>query len=384
MTPRRARLGVTVLFAANGFAVGSFVGRIPPLKDALALSEGGLGAVLFGPPLGTICALVAVGAVIGRLGTGRAVLGGVAVGASGLALLPLADDPVAAFLALAVLGAGLGAMDLGMNARGVVVEEHYARSVMVAFHGAWSVGTLFGGAAAGLSIAAGWTIGLHLAVAAVLLVAAGVAGTVLSNGAEGTRDPDAATRVALPSRTLLPIALIALVSALGEGAVGDWAGVHLSETLGTSTAVAASGFVVFALTMAVTRLLGDRAVNHFGARRVARTSGVVATAGYLVAILSPTVAPALVGFGLVGVGLGTLVPLAIADAGRREGGRGIAAVTTLGYGGLLIGPPIIGLLAEATSLPFALGCVGIAAATTAVAGRSLAATSDTPNSTGRT
>lgn len=377
MTPRRARLGVTVLFAANGFAVGSFVGRIPPLKDALDLGEGGLGAVLFGPPLGTIAALVAVGAVIGRIGTGRAVLGGMAVGAAGLALLPLAGAPLAAFLALAVMGAGLGAMDLGMNARGVVVEERYARSVMVAFHGAWSVGTLLGGAAAGLSIAAGWSTGAHLVTAAALVVLASIAGTALSDAAEGARDPQAETRVALPDRALLPVALIALVSALGEGAVGDWAGVLLRETIGTSAAVAASGFVVFSFAMAVTRLLGDRAVNRLGAHRVARTSGVIATAGYLTAVLSPAVAPALVGFGLVGVGLGTLVPLAIADAGRKEGGRGIAAVTTVGYGGLLLGPPLIGLLAEATTLPFALGCVGIAAATTAVAGRSLATSNTT-------
>lgn len=362
-----------MLFAANGFAVGSFVGRIPPLKDALELSEGGLGLVLFGPPLGTITALVAVGAVIGRLGTGRAVLGGLGVGAVGLALVPLAGGPRPAFLALAVLGAGLGAMDLGMNARAVVVEERYARSVMVAFHGAWSVGTLLGGAAAGVSIAAGWSTGLHLFVAAVLVTVAGVAGTVASSSAEGVRDPQAATRIALPDRALLPIALIAVVSALGEGAVGDWAGVHLRETIGTSTAVAASGFVVFSLAMAVTRLVGDQVVRRHGPRRVARTSGAVATVGYLVAVISPTVAGALVGFALVGIGLGTLVPLAIADAGRRAGGRGIAAVTTIGYGGLLIGPPLIGLLAEATTLPFALACVGIAAATTAVAGRSLAA-----------
>lgn len=371
---------MTVLFAANGFGVGSFVGRIPPLKEALELSEGGLGAVLFGPPLGTMTALIAVGAVIGRMGEGRAIVGGLAVGAAGLLLLPLAGGPVAAFLALAVLGAGLGAMDLGMNARGVVVEDRYERSVLVAFHGAWSVGTLLGGAAAGLSIAAGWSTGLHLAVAASLVAVAGTLGNLASRTVEGTRDPSAAARIALPDRVLFPIALIALVSALGEGAVGDWAGVHLRETIGTSTAVAASGFVVFSLTMAVTRLLGDRAVRRFGPRRVARTSGAIATLGYLIAVLSPTVAPALVGFGLVGVGLGTLVPLAIAAAGRRAGGRGIAAVTTVGYTGLLIGPPLIGLLAEATTLPFALGCVGIAAASTAVAGRSLA-TTDRPTET---
>ena len=371
---------MTVLFAANGFGVGSFVGRIPPLKEALELSEGGLGAVLFGPPLGTITALIAVGAVIGRIGEGRAIVGGLAVGATGLLLVPLAGGPVAAFLALAVLGAGLGAMDLGMNARGVVVEERYERSVMVAFHGAWSVGTLLGGAAAGLSIAAGWSTGRHLVVAAGVIAVAGAIGTVASRTAEGTRDPAAEARIALPDRVLFPIALIALVSALGEGAVGDWAGVHLRETIGTSTAVAASGFVVFSLTMAVTRLLGDRAVRRFGPRRVARTSGTIATVGYLIAVLSPAVTPALVGFGLVGVGLGTLVPLSIAAAGRRAGGRGIAAVTTVGYAGLLIGPPLIGLLAEATTLPFALGCIGIAAASTAVAGRSLA-TTDRPTDT---
>lgn len=351
--------------------MGSFIGRIPTLKESLELSEAGLGGVLFGPPLGTIAALLALGAVIGRLGAGRAIVGGLAVGAIGLLVVPLAATPWTSFLALVVLGAGLGAMDLGMNARGVVVEEHYRRSVMVAFHGAWSVGALIGGAVAGLTIAAGLSTGGHLLLAAVMVLVLGLLGTALSSGAEATRDPDASTRIALPDRVLLPIALIALVSALGEGAVGDWAGVHLRETLGTSTAVAATGFVVFAFAMAVTRLLGDRAVRAFGPRRVARISGLTATTGYLIAVLSPTVPPVLVGFGLVGVGLGTLVPLAIADAGRRQGGRGIAAVTTVGYSGLLMGPPIVGFLAEATTLPFALACVGIVTAVAAVAGRRL-------------
>ena len=366
-----ARRAVTTLFAVNGVAVGTFLARIPVLKSELALSEGVLGAILLGPPLGTIVAILAAGSVLGTLGTRRTSHIGIAIAAIALVAVGLADGPAALFAALTFLGAGLGAMDLAMNARGSDAEQRAGTSLMVGFHGAWSVGALVGGGVASLSIAASVTTSVHLVAIAVIFTVAAAAATAASDtlGRGGTEP--AGPRLALPRGVLVPLAAGAMAATLAEGAVGDWAGVFVAEHRGASAAVAAAAFVAFSAAMATSRLVGDRIVRRVGARRVAQGGGALATAGFLAAVGSPDEVTAIMAFGIVGLGVGPLFPLLLADAGRRRGGHGIAAVSAVGYTGLVLGPPLIGFSAEATSLPTSLLGVSLVAAVIVLVARRL-------------
>lgn len=365
------RWAVTALFAANGVAVGSFLARIPVLKADLGLGEAALGAVLLGPPLGTIVAVLAAGAVLERLGTRSVSLVGITVGAASLIGVGAASAAWQLFATLTLLGMGLGAMDLAMNARGSDAEQRAGTSLMVGFHGAWSLGALAGGAVASLSIAAGLSSTAHLASIAAGLALAGVVATRRSDQL-GQGDAEAGrSRLAIPRGPLVPLAVAAVAATLAEGAVGDWAGVFLHEHRATSEAVAATGFVAFAATMAAARLVGDAAVRRFGPRGVARSGGALAVVGFIAAVASPGALGSILAFALVGLGIGPVFPLMLADAGRRQGGQGIAAVSAVGYTGLVLGPPLIGFAAEATTLPTALLGVSVVAGFIVVAGRKL-------------
>lgn len=368
---RAGRWAVTALFAANGVAVGSFLARIPVLKANLGLGEAALGAVLLGPPLGTIVAVLAAGAVLERLGTRAVSLVGIAVAAASLTGVGATADAWQLFAALTLLGMGLGAMDLAMNARGSDIEQRAGTSLMVGFHGAWSLGALAGGVIASLSIALQVSTGAHLTAVAAGVLVAGLAATRRSNQLGRAASERGRNRAAIPRGPLVPLAVAAVAATLSEGAVGDWAGVFLHEQRGTSEAVAAVGFVAFAATMAAARLVGDAAVRRFGARRVARGGGALAVVGFVAAVASPAALGSILAFGLVGLGIGPVFPLMLADAGRREGGRGIAAVSAVGYTGLVLGPPLIGFAAEATTLSTALLAVSAVAAFIVVSAREL-------------
>ena len=367
MNPPRAtsaapgRWAVTALFAVNGFAVGTFLARIPVLKTALDLGEGELGSVLLGPPLGTIVAVLAAGAVLGRLGTRLTAFSGIVLGAASLGLVGFASSGPELFGSLTLMGAGLGAMDLAMNARGSDAEQRAGTSLMVGFHGAWSIGALAGGAVASLTIAAGATTLAHLLGVAAGFMVLGVLATRASDALARAGSEPTGPRLAIPKGVLVPLAAGAVAATLAEGAVGDWGGVFVAEHRGASAAIAATAFVAFSAAMAIARLVGDALVRRWGPRRVAQGGGALAAAAFVAVVLSPGPLAAVVAFGLVGLGVGPVFPLMLAEAGRREGGHGIAAVSAVGYTGLVLGPPMIGFSAEATSLPTALVGVSLIA-----------------------
>ena len=164
-------------------------------------------------------------------------------------------------------------------------------------------------------------------------------------------------RVGWPARALVGIGSLCLLAFMTEGGVADWAGVFLREVAGFGATVAASGLAAFSTGMIVARLLGDGWVRRFGAQAVLRLGAGVAAAGVGLAMLMPEVGP--VGFGLVGLGGANVAPILFSTAGR-VGPAGIAAVATLGYAGMLVGPPVIGAVAEWAGLRIGLGVLVVA------------------------
>jgi MFS family permease len=265
---------------------------------------------------------------------------------------------------------GYGGLNVAMNSVAVDVTARIGRPIMPSFHAAYSLGGLLGAVLGGL-IAEGLSPAWHLTLVGALgLAVTARIGTALLREATPREDVPAAVSAARPppgTRSLvLLFGAIALCTAYGEGALADWAALHLRTDLHTGVGLAAAGYASFSLAMVAGRLSGTWTLARLGRTPVLAAGGLAAAGGMLVAALAPVLLLAVVGFVLVGLGLANLFPAAIGEAGALAGSQGVAVASTIGYSGFLAGPPLIGFLADRTSLPIALTTISALAGTAAV------------------
>ncbi|MGW7614987.1 MFS transporter [Streptomyces antimycoticus] len=377
----RLRAAITAFFFLDGFVFAGWVARIPAIKDQTSASEGALGLALLGVSAGGTATMMATGRLCRRFGNHPTTVAAGVLFAGSVALPPLTHSALALGLVLLVFGTGFGALNVAMNSAAVDLIAALRRPVMPSFHAAFSLGGMAGAGLGGL-IADHLSPTRHLSLLAVfgLLLAAAAGRTLISLPVPAPRDgagpaADSENAAAEPSpgaersgraRWLVAVfGLIALCTAYGEGAMADWAALHLHQDLDASAGLAAAGYSVFALMMAVGRLTGTALLERLGQTRALIAGGATAAAGMLLGSLAPTVWLALLGFAVTGLGLANLFPVAIARAGALTGPGGVAAASTLGYGGMLLGPPTIGFLADWYSLPIALTTVAALAAVAA-------------------
>jgi MFS family permease len=355
---RRARLATATLFSANGCGLGSWLPHIPDVKIWHGLSDGVLGLALLAISGGAVAALPVAGALTARYGSRPTSRLAALLFCTVLPLPLLAPNFPLLLAAFVLLGIGVGALDVSMNAHAVLVEERYGRPIMSSFHGLFSLGGLVGAALAGGAMMSGVGPSAHLGVAAVALGAAVLAAwpALLPTAPAPAGGP----LFVIPRGRLAVLGAIALVAFMAEGAMGDWSAIYLRMDLGTSPATAAWGFAAFSLTMAIGRLSGDRLVARFSPAMILIAGVVLGSVTLAGALLIADPVAAVLGFAGMGLGLANIAPIVFSAAGREPGlapGIGIAAVSTAGYGGFLAGPPLIGLVAEASGLPLGLGLV---------------------------
>jgi MFS family permease len=348
---------VLAVFALNGFALGGWFVRIPAVQDRLGIGEGLLGVALLGAAVGALLSMTVTGALISRLGSRRV------VGATALllpvSLIPLALAPnvVALTLALLLVGAANGSLDVSMNSHAVVVEDRYGRRIMSSFHAAFSFGALAGSVLGGGVAYLGVGVLPHFLVVFVLATLAAVPAYRALLPSDADAAEGGAPAFARPTRALFGLGVISFCVLLGEGAMSDWSAVYLDNALETGPAFAAAGYAAFSLAMALGRLFGDRLTERFGPTRLVRLCGAVAAVGLGVALAVGNPVFALVGFACAGAGFSVVFPLALSAAGQTEDvatGPALAAVSTAGYTGFLVGPPTIGFVAELAGLGTAL------------------------------
>jgi MFS family permease len=359
--PRSARLAVATIFCLNGLALANWIARIPDVKEQLGLSHQLLGLVLLCTAAGALLAQPTVGWLISRVGS-RSLTTLLSIAFCLSVILPgIAGDTLSLMGALFVLGACNGGLDVAMNAQAALVEQRYARPIMNSFHGLWSVGGLVGAALGGLIATQGLVVRSHLlgvGIVAAIIMALAARWLLTDEGARHESGPS----FALPPRALLLLGCIAFGVLFCEGAIADWSAVYLRESLHSAPGIAATGFAVFSLLMAAGRLAGDSLALRLGPALVVRGGGALVALGIGLATASDLPAIAIVGFGLVGAGLACSFPLILSAVARTPGvaaGTAIAAIATSGYSGFLVGPPLIGTVAEALSLRAALGLLGL-------------------------
>jgi len=367
VTPRTATFGA---FFLNGAMIGTWVGQIPLVQERLDISKSTIGLALLCMAAGAMIAMPLTGQVLDRRSSG-AVTRVVSLIYLPLVALPLfAPSPVLLGAGLVLFGAANGAMDVAMNAHGVAVERTLGKPIMSSLHAGWSFGGLAGAGAVALGVALGIDPRVEgmLAAAALWLLAIYITSRL---GTASAHSEHGSSGFALPSRGVLLIGALCFVVMVTEGAMGDWSGIYLKQDLGASASAAATGFAAFSLGMALARLAGDALTRRWGPGRMLSGGMGLVTVTLAVVLLVGDAVVAVIGLGLIGVGIANAVPLLFSAAGRvPPAGPSLAAVFTLGYTGFIVGPPLIGVFADAASLPIALSTLCVAAlAVTVLGGR---------------
>lgn len=361
---RRGRTAICAMFLVNGAILGSWALQIPFLLPRHGITESVLGLLILLMGLGAMAAMAVSGALLGRFGSRAVLRAGAVACALALAAAALAPTLPLCAVAMAGLGATVALMDVAANAHAVELEESSGRAMLSTSHGFWSVGGFLGGALGGAAVATLGGTGHVLAVAALSLVVTGLAGPRLiaapAPAAMGMTAPDSGF-LRQPAGIYL-LGVMALLSFVPESAILDWSALYLSRDHETGVAASGLAFALFSAAMAAMRFCGDGLRNRVGAVPLLFVSGLVGAAGLAVVALAPSAPVALAGFVVTGLGLANMVPLLFAAAGRQGGanpGAAIAAVSLIGYGGMLVAPSVLGVVAE--RIGFAACFLGLAA-----------------------
>lgn len=358
MATRTTAVAVGLLFATNGTLIGGIGGTLPALRERLDIDASGLSLLLFCLAVSAVVSMQIGGRLADAIGARPVALCTLSLLAVGVGLLAVTSSLPWAIVAMLLAGLGNGAMDVAMNSLGVQVEQARPKPIMSRFHAFWSLGNL---TAAGTIVliarlfdrTGGANVGPALGTLCVAgVVAIAVAFRIVPSGRRIEHKEDG-VRTAIP-RLAWALGLMAFCFGLAEGTAVDWSSVHVTDVARIDPSTGALGLVAVSGFMVVIRLLGDRAVARFGRRVVVRVGGVTAIAGYLVTVLTQPLPLLLIGWALVGLGVGLVAPQVYAVAGHVGGGRMLAIVVTFGYAAFLVGPAIIGQLAERFGIQHAM------------------------------
>ena len=360
---RRARIAVTITFIINGFSAGSFVARIPDFKRILDISNATLGLSLLFVSAGVFLALKPAGKYSAKYGSQPIIFFSTIALALSYLLLGALFSLTWFWITLFIFGFVLAAQDVSMNAHAVVVEQRAGRRLMSVFHAMFSVGTLFGGILGGIfsqieitPLTQGSSLALLYIVAALL-----VRPLFLPASADTHHFGDEKRAKHPPIFAIL--GLFGLFAALSEGAAGDWGGVLARETFGASPFISTLPYIVFCTAMIIGRLSGDYLAHRFGASKVIAAGGVIAGTGLSAGLVIGGIPAIMVAWFLLGIGLSVVIPLMFSAAGtialtRYSGviapSEAVAKVSGVSYFGFVIGPPLIGFIADAFELRWTL------------------------------
>ncbi|WP_066596865.1 MFS transporter [Cryobacterium arcticum] len=371
---RRARVAVAVLFFTNGALFANLIPRYPAIKSELGLSNAEFGLAVAAFPLGALIAGLAAGMLIRRFRSSRVAIASTILTSVGLIVAGIAPSWIALAAGIFLAGAMDSITDVAQNSHGLRVQRLYKRSILNSFHAVWSIGAVTGGLLGAAAAQLDVPRGTHLVVSAVTFsLFALYTYRFLLAGPEPL-EPEAAAPIAttVPTRSparlgkwlvLGALVVIAASGAVVEDAGASWSAIYLTDTLETSALVAGLGFIALQGMQFIGRMLGDGLVDRFGQRAVARAGGAIVFLGMGSALAFPSIPGTIVGFGLAGLGVATLIPAAMHAADELPGfraGTGLTIVAWLLRLGFLVSPPIVGAIADLTALRYGLLVVPLA------------------------
>ncbi len=373
---RSPRLAVIAVFFVHGFLFASWTAHIPQLQHHLGLSDGRLGLALLGAPIGSVLAMVVAARllpIVGSQSMVRFALVGYCVTGP---LIGLTGSLATFFVAFFLWGFFQGTLDVSMNTQAITVERFSGRVLMPGFHGSWSTGALVGAVTGALAVGLGFSLSEQLLALAIpsLLVVSWLTASLI---ADGRTRSDLEPLTGWPDRrgtalrgAVLVLGGIAFADMLCEGAAADWAAVYLHNSLHAVALLAGLGYAAYALAMLTIRLFGNRIFTRYATHQVLPLLAAIASFGFAAGLVIGRPASVLVGFALLGAGLGSVVPMILRAAGAVDNvdtGKAVAVVAGCGWAGYIVGPVVIGAIASMTTLHIALFLIPVLAGTVAVA-----------------
>lgn len=367
---QKRRLALGSLFFLAGLSFASWASRIPDIQMKFSLSEAQLGTLLLGLPIGSLTALPLAGWAVHKFGSRKVIILG---GLGYMIFLPLIGFSNSLWMLIPVIvtyGMIGNLMNISLNTQALALEDSYGRSILASFHGLWSLAGFTGAGIGAAMIYLDILPKFHyLFIAIIVLMVILLSQRFLVN--EERTEGGNGLVLRKPDDLLLRIGLIAFLGMLCEGCMFDWSGVYFKKVVEISPELVALGYVTFMGAMASARFISDRLNNRFGRIVILRISGILIFLGLILAVSFPTPTSATFGFLLVGLGVASIIPISYSVAGRSKlysPGVSLAMVSTISFFGFLIGPPLIGYIAEILNLKvsftlIAISGLGIAALT---------------------
>lgn len=346
------RIAVGTLFFLQGLCFATWASRIPSIQQQLGLSESLLGVILFALPVGSMLSLFCSGALVTRFGSKRIALNALLCYSLLLPVIALATNPVLLILSLVAFGAAGNLGNIAINTQAVQVEAKYGRNIMASFHGLWSAAGFVAAGIGTYMIGKGVVPLTHFAVVATL-IASGVAVSFPYLVAEEKSSAAAAPLFVKPDKALMQLGILAFCCMICEGAMFDWSGIYFQKVVKAEKEWVGAGYTAFMCAMATGRFVADWVSNRLKFTKTIFFSGTLIALGLFCAVSFPTVAMSIVGFLLVGFGVSSVIPLIYSEAGKANSGSAsmaLTAVSSIGFLGFLVGPPLIGVVAGALSL----------------------------------
>lgn len=364
-TAKKARISIALFFFISGFGFSTWASRIPAIQQHLKLNEAELGGVLFALPMGLLLTLPVTGLLLRRFSSRNIMLFGAICFNLVMSLLGFASRTWQVTIALFCFGSSRNLMNISMNAQSIAVQNLYDRSIIANFYGIWSLAGFAGAAVGTFMVSADITPAYHFLIVSILLT--GLVFYSFPGSIPQKPTPRKPTsRFLLPDRSLFKYGLVCFASMACEGTMYDWSGIYFRKAVHASKDTVSFGFAVYMVAMTLGRFTGDRLVSRFGIYSMLRYSGVLICSGLLLAAIVPRPIPAAFGFMMVGFGVSCVVPLIFSMAGKSktmDSGPAIAAVSTVGYFGFLIVPPLIGFVAQTASLRWSFALMAVLGAT---------------------
>jgi MFS family permease len=355
------RIAISCFFFLAGLCFSSWGSRIPDIQLKLHLNNAALGTVLLGLPTGLLISLPVAGWLVSKFSSRRVVIFYSLLYACTLPILGLVHTKAELICCLFVFGMGGNMLNISMNTQAVGTESLYGRSIMASYHGLWSLAGFCGAATGTLLIGFGLSPVQHFLIISAfgVLIISAASKYVLKNDFKSNKQEPIFVR---PDRSLINLGIIAFCSMICEGSMFDWSAVYFQKIIRPERSLVTAGYTAFMCTMAMGRFIGDWVVTRFGRKRTLQISGTLTASGLLIAVIFPYFASAVLGFLLVGAGVSSVVPLIYGSAGKSKTmspGSAIAAVSTIGYLGFLVGPPFIGFIAQASDLRISLSLIAV-------------------------
>jgi MFS family permease len=353
-SPKGFRLANTVFFFVSGFGYSSWASRIPNIKAQLGLSEAEFGAVLFAFPIGLMFTMPFTGKLLNKYSSRYCMLLGAVLFNIVLALPGFSAFVWQLVIILLIFGASRNILNLSMNAQALEIQKLYPKSIMTRFHAVWSLAGFAGAGLGYVMVAQNIAPSYHLLGISIAMMAITACFYPMSIHTEPI--PDKKKFFSMPDKNLIKFALICFVSMACENTMYDWSGIYFQNVLHASSKLTTAAFVFFMTAVTLGRFFGDYAVQKLGIKRILFYSGIFITIGFLICFLFPFIYPTIFGYLLIGIGVSCVVPLVFSIAGQSKSlsnGSALTSISTIGYLGFLIVPPMVGFISEFLSMKWA-------------------------------